>query len=505
MTSPIPPELAEATVKPIIEWLSAVHGKAASENIAILRSHQRALHDAGLPPLRHLQLLDFLFDHSFKVVDAFLPELHAISLPAHRKLRHKIRGLQELLENFATDYLALFEELQADVPEKPARQEEATIWRAVCCLRAHLLISYLVTSPPGVGIWQTLHIAYLKACQHDLESHRIPRQELTLEQLYLTALLLHCAQPASFSSQELEFIADYVSRGADLVALTDTVPTDRRALFWVDQTRDLPAQPLSRRLPPPEAAVLYFACDELAALALDHLQRLEDGYPAYQLDLPAFADSAAGKGVLRRLAMRWGTPPKRRFPRRHQSYRVTLCAGMEDIWQLLHQQASLPEASFSEWMITNESPDGCAMMHVNGATEHLHVGDLVAIRQDPRDDAPPPPWIVCIVRWALSDNPEHIELGLQILSPAAQPALLALAHDSEDLPPQASALLLPELPPLRPDESVIVPTGMLTRRTEKFSLLLDQEKIHLREMHTTSIREQTERVEVFSVAPNEKP
>ena len=499
-----PSEAAETSVRPIIDWLSAAHGQTAVDNVAILRSHLHTLREAGLPPARQLQLLDFLYDHSLKVVNATLPDLHQFTLPVSRKLRQKIRGIQALLESIAQDYLCLLAGIFANNAESVRHPLELSAWRAVYCLHMHLLTSYLTTSPPGVGIWQSLHGAYLLAKQHDLADQRIPRQELTLEQLYLSTVLLSCSQPASFSALELDFVVEYIGRGVDGIRLDPEIPGGRQALFWIDQSKDAPAHALARRVPPPESPILFFACDDLAFLALDHLQQLERDYPPHQLDLPDFAGTPAGHGVLRRLAARWGSPAKRRFPRRRHSFRVSLCAGLENIWQLLHRpdEAAAPT---SEWMITNESPDGCAMMHMAGNTETVHVGDLVAIRGEMKADAQPSPWNVCIVRWALSENPEHIELGLQILAPTALPALLSQINDAEDIPPQSSALLLPQVPPLRHTESLVLPTGTLDQLGEKFALLLDQDKILLREMHATAISEQTSSIEVFSVATDERP
>ena len=497
------PESAEAAVRPIIEWLSAVQGEAAPENVATLRSHLLTLRQAGLPPERHLQLLGFIYDHSIKVVSTILPSLHDIALPVSRKMRQQIRGVQDLLEGLALDYLSSFVLLCDPTHEKPAHTPEVSIWRAVHCLRTHLLISDLFTAPAGVGIWQKLHGAYLTAQRYGLADQRLPRQELTLEQVYLTALLLSCSQPASFSSRELEFIADYIGRGADLIVLSKEAPQGQ-ALFWIDQGKDAPAHPLARRMPPPETSIVYFSCDGMAQLALDHLKSLESGYPAHQLDLPDFAQTPAGHGVLRRLVARWGKPAKRRFSRRRQSYRVSLCAGLDNIWHLLSQPEETP-ANTSEWMTTNESPDGSAVMHVSGATDHLHIGDLVAIRAEAKPDAPPPPWNICMVRWALSENPEHIELGLQILAPTALPAQLAIKPSVPDAAQQAAALFLPGLPPLRPEEALVVSTGTLAEHPGKFTIFLDQDKIHLREMHATGINEQTSNIEIFSVEADEQP
>ena len=143
-------------------------------------------------------------------------------------------------------------------------------------------------------------------------------------------------------------------------------------------------------------------------------------------------------------------------------------------------------------------------MHLSGKTNHLHVGDIVAIRPEAEDDAPAPAWNVCIVRWALSENPEHIELGLQFLAPTAFPAVFSVAQNGSGLE-QGEALLLPRIPPLRPNEALVVPTGLLAGQPQKFTIVMGRDNVVVRELRTRGICEQTARVEVFSVEAEKRP
>ncbi len=494
---------AQEQVRPIIEWLTTAHDHAAQEDIEILREHLKTLRLAGVPPTQQLQLLDFLFEHAQRVVDLFLPTLHDLSLPVSRKGRIRIRAVQSLLEALSQDYLDSLEPLLDPAGSQPHRAAGVALWRSIHSLSTHLLISNLAAAPAEVGIWQLLHRAYRIARHHGLTEQRVPRQSLNLEQEYLACVLLACSQPATFSSIELEFIVEYIQQNIEALELSDDVPEGRSGLYWIDPTRDLPANPLQRRSPAMETPVLwYFACDEIARIAADHFASLKKGYPAHQLGLPAFADKPAGRGILQRLAERWGNPPRRRFPRRRHTYRATLCAGIEDVWQLLKSPNDLPPST-SEWMVTNESPDGCAMMHVSGKTVSLRVGDLVAIRAEAPRGEPPANWIICIVRWGLSENPEHIELGLQILAPSALPAIIAIAADGVETT-RASAILLPSIPPMRPLESLVVQSGTFADQPEHITLVVENAHIKVREFHPTGISEQTGSIEIFNVVADER-
>lgn len=489
-------DIAEHKAKALLEWLASTHGDVSRDDVGILRDHLLWLRATPLPPARHLQVLDFIYEHVAKVVATALPTLHDVSLPISRKTRQEIRKVQQLLETLSHEYLnslaAIFDPQPGELPRTP----EVAIWRAVNCLSLHLTISHLAASPPEVGIWQILHGAYQSARKHDLADRRIPKQVNTLEQLYLSSILLACSQPASFSSLELEFIAEYIPLCIETVTLGEKPPANCRGLFWIDPDKDGPASPLARRQPPAGKVVLYFACDTVATAAHDHLEALESGFPAHQLGLPPFAETPAGLGVLRRLAARWGKPSKRRFPRRRHSYRATLCAGLDDLWKLLQTPDDAPAAS-SEWMIINESPDGCAMMHMSGNTDHLRVGDLVAIRPELENEAAIPGWNVCIVRWALSENPEHIELGLQILAPSASPAMISFSNGTT-VSRQVAGLLLPSIPPLRLTEMLVVRTGELAQHPGKLTVSMEREGV-VRELETVGLSEQTASVEAFNV------
>jgi hypothetical protein len=310
-------------------------------------------------------------------------------------------------------------------------------------------------------------------------------------------------QPTSFTSRELEFIGQYVDRHAHAVELSSEAPRGHGGIFWIDPDRDVPPYALSRRTPPPETPVLYFACDAIARGAADHLAALENGRSATELGLPSFAETYAGRGVLKRLFNFWGRPAKRKFPRRRQSYRADLCAGLDQLQLLLQGPDQAPHA-LSEWMITNESPDGYAMMHVSGATEQLRVGDIVALRSRRGVSLTDKVWQICIVRWALSENPEHIELGLQVLSGSGIPAKLAMPQYPENAG-SVPALLLPKAPPLRLSQALVLPTGTVDDRSQKLILVVEQDNLAVLELRATRLDERTSSIEVFTVEADVTP
>jgi hypothetical protein len=152
-------------------------------------------------------------------------------------------------------------------------------------------------------------------------------------------------------------------------------------------------------------------------------------------------------------------------------------------------------------MVTNESPDGYALMHISGHTDHLKVGDIVALQAVGDQAESPPAWHVCIIRWAISENPEHIELGLQVLAPKAVSVEIVHPYNTESSN-KVAALMLPPTPPLRPMQSLVLPAGLLKEKTRRIIVLLEAGNLEIREVQTTHLDEQTSTIEIFSVSPD---
>ncbi len=488
--------IAPVNLNAIFAWLDAPAAPDATDDLVALRSFLTDLRRCRAAPEQRIRALDRLYTRSVSVVDTLIVSLTSVSLPLRRHTRQLVRSLHTLLRTLAEDLQTTVEKDDEALLRDLGLPPESILWRSVHVLSQHLLISNLAASPAGVGIWKQLHQTFDHACRIRAADYSPADTENTLQGVYYSAVLLGCAQPASFTSREVSFVSDYSLRFADQVDVADESAIAAAATFWIDPDRDAPAVACSRKAAPPETNVHYFSCNRLAKLLKNQLGALEFGLSAP--DLPRFATTAAGHGVLRRLIVFWGEPGKRHFPRRRQNYRAALCMGLGSLWKLF-QDGDGADVEASNWMITNESPDGYAVMHVSGKTGDLTVGDITAIRSETGEN-----WQICIVRWALSANQEHLELGLQILATRAVPAFLALpveARDSRHL----SVLILPEVPSLRASELLVVPTGALDNQPQNFILLVEKDNLKVLEVRRTGLDEQNSKIEVFSIEADSLP
>lgn len=493
------PATTEANIKSILEWLALAHGHHGSEYIDQLLRQLLLLRETPAPNSQRAKLLDLLYTQAERIVTAELPLLHEVSLPISRRLRLRVRLILELLETLTQDYFNTLSELFDPLSSAPARLPQTSLRRAMHCISWQIKVNHLVAAPSCLGLWQQLHAAYGTARRLGIAQKADMPGGQSIERIYMSILLAAIAQPASFHSAELEFITQYIEQSKQLPTLSDHPPEDSNGVFWIDLDKDIPAHALVRRSPGADTQALYFSCRAIAQTTLSQRNELNRGRSATELSLPEFAESHAGRGTLLRLGNLWGEPAKRRFPRRRQSYRANLCSGLEQLWQLSKSPSA--EVEHSEWMVTNESPDGYALMHITGDTDQLKVGDIVALQSQDGAQENNQIWRICIIRWAISENPEHIELGLQLLASSATAAEIFIPDTPN--PGRIAALMLPETPPLRPHPSLVVPTDTLTENSGNIIVLIENKNLEIRQVRTSNIDEQTSSIEVFSVFPDE--
>jgi hypothetical protein len=141
-------------------------------------------------------------------------------------------------------------------------------------------------------------------------------------------------------------------------------------------------------------------------------------------------------------------------------------------------------------MILNESPSGYAIMHVAGELTGVISGSAIGLRA-----AKDKPWNICIVRWARSENPEHIELGLELVAPTAQAVRIARHNNGGEQAP-IPALLLPPVPALSRGPALLTARGCF--ESGRFTLLHESSgRVQVAECTTGQLSMHTACVEIF--------
>ncbi|MCB1886934.1 MAG: hypothetical protein KDH20_04980 [Rhodocyclaceae bacterium] len=332
---------------------------------------------------------------------------------------------------------------------------------------------------PPQGFWLSAHGLYLKAREDGCDAG---------VRAYKRLLALSTIQPESFAAGELVQVFGLVSAFADAGDLVNghgALPG--QGWFWVDVAQDAPPVAIVRRDPPPLDDLVYFSATSLARAVSDRLHRPGDGgVEDGAVESPDVVST--DEALMRRLRERWAMPPRRSQPRRRSEYQVQVCTGLDAIWDRLvrGERASSPPL---EWVVQNESPSGFAIMRVAGTGGSLSAGMAIALRRTP--DAP---WSVCVVRWIRSEQPEQVELGLQLVAQAAIPVRVAFRNGPSSKKP-AHALVLPPLEAVRRHQAVLAPAGTYAAR--RFMLVHEGERLYVAQGRLLSLDMQTEAIELF--------
>ncbi|MRR49508.1 MAG: hypothetical protein EG825_01110 [Rhodocyclaceae bacterium] len=487
-----------------LDWLAVPSGEDVLEDIIPLRLHLRGVVDTGLMPLHLLKVLELIEVRAKAVTEVAHSLLLDATVPVPKRLRSIAQALGEIHGLLAQAYLQIVNNAEIAQLARPRRNAPLLCANGLEHALQQLEISLLVSSGSPQDLWSTSQALFHRAHEPSSFEDTLPGDPAVVDLPFKRMLALISAQPETFTPREVVFLRRAIAETAGTVDLSYAVPpTPAHDWYWLEPGRDMAPVPFVRRLPAGSHTLLFHSCAALGRQIEELLAQLDANIAPSALGLPDEAAQTDFRNVLRRAAENWITPPKRQHHRRHQPYRVEVCANIGRLWQVLHgdqDSASSTAQIGSDWMVINESPSGLAMMHVSGEVTGILPGSAVGLRIKP-DEA----WSVCLVRWARSDNPEHVELGLDLLAPETHPVrILAQPTNGGTVPEPVPALLLPSLPHLARGEALLTPRGGYVEG--KFALVDDaMNRVGVVTCVSTSLDLQTSSIEVFQFQRDNTP
>lgn len=488
----------------ILAWLAAPIPADPAQDLPLLDRYLTALDQAPLDPARYHRILDLFYDRTHRLSQELRPRLSEAHLPLDRELRNMAASLIEAHGRVAAGYERVIKDAGDRLAHNKRRSPAVIAGRALRSLGEQYETSCMAATSTPPDLWHRAHALARTAREHfEPTSTVVPGVSLDAENGYKAMLALAAAQPEGFAPAEIALASDYLAHFSAAVEILPATPGEGDGTwYWVDTERDMPPVPPGRRVPPHHGELLYSSFQRLARLLGEQITALEAGMPPGNLRLPEHAAGHAGRCALKRLQAHWSSPPHRQHTRRHNNYRAQVCIGLTDLWHLLEHgeapegvQAGPPHAT--EWMVLNESPSGFALMHVSGAVDGLVPGSAIALRE-----APEKSWNICVVRWMKSENPEHIELGLELVAPAARSVQLLFRNgDSSQRP--TPGLLLPAIPALRDHPALLAPSGSYGAR--RFFIVSGDEHTQVTQGRLLSLDLQTGSIELFQFEPDPYP
>lgn len=487
---------------PILEWLSCEPADDPLEDLCALRAHFAALPEPATVGPAYQQCIEAFEGRAEDICDRIKPRLLNAALPLSRELHAAAADLVDGLTEVAGGLRSLA--VLTAGRWRPVRRNDPDVLvaRALALVHEAFLIAGLSGAVPPPGLWRCVYeIAQVGGDFVGLAAARrdsaVGEAASRLKHLLALAVL----QPESLTARELVWADEYIARVADDAVLSATPLQPAASSFWIDPAADGPPIATIRNSPEAGAQLVYFsafAMSRAVAGQVDALRErlgevltggLERDGELLEPDvdgLPLGLTPSEALSLMERMRDRWASPPNRAQNRRPHQYSVQVCIGLRSIWEVVRSGET--GARVAEWMVFNESPGGFAIMSVAGVTGGLTAGAPVAVRRDAAH-----PWSICIVRWIRSDNPEQVELGLQLIAQACTP--VSIGFRGGEARSTAPALILPPVPALRRNQAVLAPSG--TYASRRFVLVHEGDHLYVAQARVVSLDLQTASVELF--------
>jgi len=404
-------------------------------------------------------------------VEAIVPRLERaledVALPLAPQLRETAYLVEKLLKELGAGYSAAV--LQTPRPWlafRLKRQVHGPLVRAMDLISRRLVLTHRLYSRSPGGIWTELHQLYRLARSLGLESKPAESPQTNALTIYRNTLLLAFAEPARLMPGELSLVQDYLARFGGLAEILGAMPDAKpRGIFLIEPRRDRPGLAASKRADEGASGhELVLSTRALVERLESQFVRLQSGVSPDTLGLPDEGGRVAYRALLRRLAGNWRGEKRKRSARLRFHPRVTVHVGLDEAWAALGPTGptTAPAPTASEWVIVNESSAGFALRLMSGAAGQVSVGDVLLVRSRERNAQ-----YGCIVRRVTSNNPEHLEIGVQQLGPRVFAAVAFV--DAPEHDQGVKALFCPAVPARDQPALLVVPEGI---RSSQRSLLI---------------------------------
>lgn len=410
----------EQLVQETHSWLNLVPAKPAASDAEELIRQMQAINAHRLRVVARQELSERFHAVVTGWQSTFESPLRDARVPLTINDRASARLLDAMFIELAACYKILLVELSRRLfGLASSGRALLPVFRTMQLLAARMNLAYRLYASLPKGLWQEMHELYQFALRRGLAQRAPTELGDTPSSIYREALLAAFAEPQRLERTDLDRLMQLSKSHAQHTQITAwRGQSPGIGSFIVRPSRDAPGSFFGpHRKPAPQQGDLLFSCNALIA-------RLE-----------ATPQTSPQDGALLRVLVKnWTSKPARQLNRLRTHARVDIYIGLDRIWHFL--SGANEERGRGRWIVTNESRNGFALMHTGESAEHVEVGDIVGLHAGNGRSCH-----VCMVRWVLSDNPEHVEVGLEEISSFARAATLHGADSSS-----RKALLLQESP-----------------------------------------------------------
>ena len=438
-----------------IEPVGAAH--LLSEKLPRILAGQRSLH-------KRIRVLDEVNELAVELLPAIEQQVAEAPLPLSDAANARAMAADNLLKALANGYQEVIAVIDRQrLGAGLIRLLRHALNRATATLCRRQMLAYTAYAPASSASWLQLHLFNAKARALRTEADTAGDREG--ESDYAAALLLAYADPTKYPRSALHGLLRVIAAYAPLLQIEpasvfSSAPRadDEGARFRIRPDEGRPGRPLTKEARLDDGDWVVDCSAVVRALRHDIALR-----EARQGD--ATEGEFTELSLLRKLDKMWHSQPVRRFNRQRFRPRGDVVSGLADLSRVLSGEVVLPRRDevvevglpagmqVSEWIISDESPDGFGIRYVSGSMSALEVGQIVGIRPRERSRVH-----VCQIRRIANGGQGRIDVGLQEIGPRAHVF---------SLPPATGGrgLFVPRMQAFGDEAGIIVPGGAIPTGT----------------------------------------
>ena len=461
-------------------------------------------------PMDRYEALELLSTPVLCVTDALKNEFIGKQIPLSNEHLLNARQCLKLYNRMATGY----EIMAADLGRMTGMHPHLAValHRALRYLSEALLTNYQIYLQYPAGLWKSLHTLYTAARKAGVTSRTVTDTTLpsaagsTIEMVYKQVLLLSLACPYRLHQKEIHYVYNALLEWSVASRLSSATDKQDTGLFAINLLSD----------DPPAYRVLN------SNVTMNNYWRILDTSEMADMLRAAAADNTRATGkhtgigdkdTLQRLMLAWGVMPKRRFSRHPSNTSVKLILGLDSIHRLaegtgvtttpevhstaedIHDKQYLQDPTFEKttrtrarinkdintamkdqhnplpgsipatttapsqaeaWKIADLSAGGYCLLWDSTKPTRARVGDLVAVIIT--GDARAEDWHLGVIRRIKFTSGRGLELGIQMLSPGAQPVWACICRNDISTTARMKGFLLPEIASINQAASLLLPS-----------------------------------------------
>jgi hypothetical protein len=506
LRAPLPQQarlsFCEPTPRDLKRWIANLPKANIGETARLLYQGLGELNQLLTPSDNRLQLLELLRPEVYYVCKHLERHFLHQAIVLDERSRKIANLCQALQSHLAIGYKQIVLRVSPRFSKDRAALLTQALQRAIHCLNGPLMRATQLYCPAPEGLWLELHQLYQIACSHQLQRQNVrdelasQTQNLSIEQTYVTALLMGAARCNQLRQNQIARLAEVLESWSSLIRLNPGQSVE--GLFAVAPMLDTAPRYRSKFRSEQQGDLLAIDTTPLVAAIDAHLHKTDSAQPL-------LVPTGLSLDTLQHLSAAWGQTAERSFQRTASQGQLTLCVGMSALHFYLGGQRSFSEllknhggrqAKFSalssatkgqdQWShafdvapegntqdllpyeeieypqlqnddgndtadsnrhfptyvlpVVNHSPGGYCLAWPGEVPAELQAGEMVGI-----EDVAGQGWSIAVVRWIRQVRGGGTQMGIEQVAPYAEPCGLQLVRTRDDHSHYLRGLLLPAI------------------------------------------------------------